>query len=147
MVLVLLFQNNTPAGDLGAGVTNFRGRMALNAPRVISGPGCMTRLAPMRAIKEPTSTSTGTEVGQSWAQLLDTVSKKESYQLPPEQKMELVRQIYVARDDIKEAYDRTREGTSRRRDMTMSLKRLKRFLKYGLLDCPDADVIPDDLKA
>lgn len=57
------------------------------------------------------------------------------------------------------------QGSKSRKDMTLSLKRLKRFLKYGLLDCPgditeparknnlhqfcfnaDADVIPADLQ-
>merc|ERR1712146_758138 len=97
---------------------------------------------PAFAIKEPTAAATvAGDVGQqSWAILLDRVSRKETYQLPPAEKMDIVRQIYVARDDIKAAYDRTNEGSKRRRDMTLSLKRLKRFLKYGLLDCPDADV-------
>lgn len=37
------------------------------------------------------------------------VSQKAAYQLPPEEKMEIVRQIYISRDEIKDAYENTRE--------------------------------------
>ncbi|GAB5353913.1 hypothetical protein AAMO2058_000075000 [Amorphochlora amoebiformis] len=93
----------------------------------------------VRAVAEP-----GTS--QSWPQLLDQVGKKETYQMPPADKMALVKQIYVNRDAIKEAFDSAKEGTKDKKEMKMQLKRLKRFLSYGLLDCPEADVIPSDLK-
>eukprot|EP00469_Lotharella_globosa_P018445 CAMPEP_0167815588 /NCGR_PEP_ID=MMETSP0112_2-20121227/3107_1 /TAXON_ID=91324 /ORGANISM="Lotharella globosa, Strain CCCM811" /LENGTH=192 /DNA_ID=CAMNT_0007715027 /DNA_START=26 /DNA_END=604 /DNA_ORIENTATION=+ len=115
-----------------------QGSMVFSPRRAFTVPKCLTRSQPRTfAIAEPET---------SWNQLLDKAGQKETYALAPEEKMQIVRGIYVNRDEIKKHYDSLWEGSKKRKEMTMKLKKLKRFLKYGLLDVPDADVIPADLK-